>query len=248
MKIEKCANEYFIDISEIFPSPNVTAQKKNISYQTNNISNKTRDVVYLKNGSIIRGDIVEQILNKSVKIQTANGSYSVYNMSEIEKIIKDTIANSRLNVSSEQPKVSIGITMLAMYLTREYESFYSSISEQGVGFGVGAFVIIPISSTSSSIGIGGDYSYTNYFNEILHYGSIYLGPKFGEAIYFLPAVSYNFISDRKNTWGLSVGGGVLIRLEHVKLNLGTKFSAPSLFVKDYFFFDGIFTIYAGVVF
>jgi len=50
-----------------------------------------QDVVYLKNGSIIRGVIIEQIPNKSIKIKTADSSVIVYQMDEIEKSTKETI-------------------------------------------------------------------------------------------------------------------------------------------------------------
>lgn len=48
-----------------------------------------RDVVYLKNGSIIRGIIIEQVPNKSIKIQTRDENIFVYQMDEIEKIGKE---------------------------------------------------------------------------------------------------------------------------------------------------------------
>ena len=47
------------------------------------------DVVYLKNGSIIKGKIIEQIIGESVKIETADGSIFVYKVEEIEKIVKE---------------------------------------------------------------------------------------------------------------------------------------------------------------
>lgn len=48
-----------------------------------------QDVVYLKNGSIIRGEIIEQIPNQTIKIKTADGSVFVYSMSDIERIVKE---------------------------------------------------------------------------------------------------------------------------------------------------------------
>ena len=48
-----------------------------------------QDVVYLKNGSIIRGVIVEQVPNKSIKIETADRNVFVYQMDEIEKLTKE---------------------------------------------------------------------------------------------------------------------------------------------------------------
>ncbi len=47
------------------------------------------DVVYLKNGSIIRGIIMEQIPNVSIRIQTENKSLFVYKMDEVLKITKE---------------------------------------------------------------------------------------------------------------------------------------------------------------
>lgn len=47
------------------------------------------DVVYLKNGSIIRGTIIELVPDSFVKIQTIGGSVFVYQMSEVIKITKE---------------------------------------------------------------------------------------------------------------------------------------------------------------
>ncbi len=48
-----------------------------------------QEVVYLKNGSVIRGVILELVPEKSVKIQTADGNIFVYQMSEVQKITKE---------------------------------------------------------------------------------------------------------------------------------------------------------------
>lgn len=53
-----------------------------------------QEVVYLKNGSIVRGVIIEQIPNKSLKIQTADGSIFAYQMDEVEKITKEVSQNT----------------------------------------------------------------------------------------------------------------------------------------------------------
>ena len=50
-----------------------------------------QDFVYLKNGSIIRGVVIEQIPNQSIKIKTADGSVFAYNISEVDKITKEEI-------------------------------------------------------------------------------------------------------------------------------------------------------------
>ena len=44
------------------------------------------DVVHLKNGSMIKGTIIEQIPNESIKIETSDGSIFVYDFDQISKI------------------------------------------------------------------------------------------------------------------------------------------------------------------
>jgi hypothetical protein len=56
--------------------------------------NDLQEVVYLKNGSIIRGIIIEQQPNKLVKIQTSDGNVFVYKIDEVEKITKEPYYNT----------------------------------------------------------------------------------------------------------------------------------------------------------
>lgn len=49
------------------------------------------DVLYLKNGSMIRGKVLEFISGGNVKIQTADGSIFVYKSEEVEKIVKEPV-------------------------------------------------------------------------------------------------------------------------------------------------------------
>ena len=48
-----------------------------------------QDVVYLKDGSIIRGDIIEMVSGEVVKIQTADGSVFIHDFADVEKFIKE---------------------------------------------------------------------------------------------------------------------------------------------------------------
>lgn len=52
----------------------------------------TIDVVELKNGSVIRGTIVEQVMGESIKIKTYDGSLFVYRMDEVVRISKEAAA------------------------------------------------------------------------------------------------------------------------------------------------------------
>lgn len=48
-----------------------------------------QEIVYLKNGSVIKGLIVEQIPNESLTIKTPDGSKIICNMADVERITKE---------------------------------------------------------------------------------------------------------------------------------------------------------------
>ena len=48
-----------------------------------------QDVVYLKNGSIIRGMVIEIVSDGNVKVQTADGCVFAYPMTDVQKIQKE---------------------------------------------------------------------------------------------------------------------------------------------------------------
>lgn len=74
----------------------ITAISFNVSAQNGNME----DVVYLKNGSIIHGTIIEQIPNESLKVKTKDGNVFVYKMTEVDKMTKEQIANIRANTGN----------------------------------------------------------------------------------------------------------------------------------------------------
>lgn len=60
---------------------------QNLQAQTNKSS---KDILYLKNGSVIKGNIVSFISDKNVKIQTADGSIFVFPADEVKKLEKES--------------------------------------------------------------------------------------------------------------------------------------------------------------
>jgi hypothetical protein len=109
------------------------------------------EVVYLKNGSIIRGIIIEQIPGKSIKIQTEGGNVFVFTYDEIEKITKE--AGSAPGVSSPLEPRSTGFTSLAKLglMSGESETMFSITSISGA-----------MLSEDVSLGLG--LTYDNYPN------------------------------------------------------------------------------------
>jgi len=88
------------------------------------------DVVCLKNSSIIKGIIIEQIPNVSLKIQTREGNIFVYKMDEVEKITKELL--------QQKGKTQLG----SLLQTNQYSSFnkpkgYLGLIEVEGGFGFG---------------------------------------------------------------------------------------------------------------
>ena len=89
-----------------------------------------QEVVYLKNGSIIKGIVIEQIPGESLKIKTNDGSIFAYQMSEVEKIAKEEVVPMRNSYSyrNATPKVN------------GYNSFqpkYRGFADLGFTLGVG---------------------------------------------------------------------------------------------------------------
>ncbi len=59
-----------------------------------------KDVVYLKNGSIIKGTILEMIPNGTLKIETTDGSIFIYKLEEVEKTTKEEGEAPKTNEST----------------------------------------------------------------------------------------------------------------------------------------------------
>lgn len=74
------------------------------------IAQNVQEVVYLKNGSVIRGIVVEQVPGESLKIRTNDGSVFAYKMSDVEKITKE-VGNS----NSQTRSLNNGIGIKAGY-------------------------------------------------------------------------------------------------------------------------------------
>lgn len=97
--------------------------------------NNLTDVVYLKNGSILRGIIIEQIPNESIKLQTADNNILVYKTDEIERITKEPVSNRNNFRNNDERKGFIGLSL-------------------GAAFPVGDASGMPIGATLSLIDFG----------------------------------------------------------------------------------------------
>lgn len=129
------------------------------------------DVVYLKNGSIIRGVIIEQVFNVSLKIQTKDRNVFFYKVEEVEKITKEELKDPNVNSSSTtqlgkfqfdkvkskgyQNILEIGGVFGVANIRYVYESSFNSFNNRN---GLNLFSIQDVNSVKldriTSIGIG----------------------------------------------------------------------------------------------
>ncbi|MBN1181612.1 MAG: hypothetical protein JXB49_04935 [Bacteroidales bacterium] len=101
--IEEDSSKLYIEIMYKGQVTNTFVNKENIDnfkYASKTIDVSLmpyRDIVYTKNGSIIKGIIIEQIPNISVKLQTLDGSIFIADDSDIEKISRESVVVERNN-------------------------------------------------------------------------------------------------------------------------------------------------------
>ena len=81
------------------------------------------DVIYLKNGSIIKGTIIEQIPNESIKLKTKDGNIFVFKMDELTKMTKESEVTSKKD-SLGSNKTSTRKYLKSKYLTSNYFGVY----------------------------------------------------------------------------------------------------------------------------
>ncbi|MEX2347370.1 MAG: hypothetical protein WD604_17230 [Balneolaceae bacterium] len=78
-------NKYILLVAFVLFAPLTMAQS----------NTNTEDVVYLKNGGIIRGEILEIVNNETVKIQTAGRNVFVLQMNDVDRIEEEKITAGR---------------------------------------------------------------------------------------------------------------------------------------------------------
>lgn len=69
------------------------------------LAQNLKECVYLKNGSIIKGTILEQVPDGNIKIRTSDGSVFVYEFDQVEKITRDIACAPETNMNAGAPNV-----------------------------------------------------------------------------------------------------------------------------------------------
>lgn len=101
------------------------------------------DVVYLKNGSIIRGIIVEQVPNESIKIETRDGNLFFYRIDDIQKMTKELPYQWQRHSSSDMSKKG----NIARVKQFNKPKGYFGLVELGIAPGINGYEPIRIGAT-----------------------------------------------------------------------------------------------------
>jgi len=96
------------------------------------------DVVFLKNGSIIKGIIIEQVPGQTLRIQTNDGSQFVYQISEIEKYGRELKPGMTANTASASKSAPREPRVPKPFFTKEkgYFGDVTFLGGAGMGFRV----------------------------------------------------------------------------------------------------------------
>ncbi len=89
------------------------------------LAQELEDVVYLKNGGIVRGTVIEQIPDKSLKIARFDGKVFRYKMNEIDKMSKETVIGTRTVVKKKNPMVALGLSFPVIGAGQFYNGQYT---------------------------------------------------------------------------------------------------------------------------
>lgn len=168
-----------------------------------------QDVVYLKNGSVIRGVIVEQVPNVSLKIQTSDKSLFVFQMIEIEKFGKEEISDdSRSEKPSYLPIKKFTSTIeLGAFGSMEGGSAGLSFLYAGhynfnryIGLGIGSGYVKYVGEDNSIVPIFVDFKVNFIKNRVSPFFNLKGGYSFSEfnfyerldGVYLSPNLGVNF--------------------------------------------------------
>jgi len=130
------------------------------------------DILFLKNGSIIRGQILEFNAGTNVKIKTADGSIFVYPASDVEKIVKEESATKSTVAPPEQipeaqaPTQDEGIQFAVGGQLFVSPQIWNNLEtdKSKLGFGLAGTLVAGIQIDDAIFGVGPHLGYSFWSN------------------------------------------------------------------------------------
>lgn len=196
-----------------------------MAFMASAVAQNLQEVVYLKNGSIIKGIVIEQTPGVSLKIKTYDGSIFAYQMSDVEKITKEKSSESQFQKKSSN---------IHYQNTRLIKLDYRGFIDYGYTFGAGAgrgidkvtfttshgAQVLPFLYVGAGAGINFYHKYDNYTvplfanirTDILPtiytpFFDVKIGYSIGgvSGFYFSPSIGCHFKDDKGSGWNIGVG-------------------------------------------
>ena len=211
---------------------------------------KNQETVYLKNGSIIHGNIIEQVPNQSLKIQTRDGNVFVYKIDEVEKITKEPYKS--LSCSTGNYNLKTGFKGMV-------EAGYTFGDKSG---GRSELLLSLGDQVNQYLFVGGGFGYNYYVNGDGEGSDVNFIPVFANIRGYIPinSIFHPFI-DLKPGYGISLEndpykGGFFMAaeggVEFKCLSIGAGYSTQSMKYETQGFdincHTGGFSIKLGIIF
>lgn len=201
--------------------------------------NNYQDVIYLKNGSIIRGMIIEQVPNKSIKFETADRNVFVYQMEEIEKITKEQF-DKKSDFNSERRKGFIGLSIGTSIPVGDFADKSDGLAETGIQLNLINFGYLfseNFGISATWFGAANPLDADGY--DPWSYGGIMAGPLLSFPLSekvewdFRPMIGYSVTTLPDIGWGTEQASSFALNIGTVfRVNVGNKVSL--LLSADYF--------------
>ncbi len=130
------------------------------------------DVVYLKNGSVVRGMLMEYTKGKEVKIKTVDGSVFVFTAAEVERVAKEFVKEGENGAVAAGDGKSNGYSR-----QRGFRAFFEASIGGAPGLVVASTPALALGYQASPLFfIGGGFAINNYLilldevENIYHFG------------------------------------------------------------------------------
>ena len=191
-----------------------------VSYTISSGQTNYEDVIFLKNGGIMRGMIIENIPNVSVKLQTNDRNVFVYNYDEIIKFTREP--SKKINKTTKsyygifESGFAFGIKNQSMYKSLNFDLINGIKIDScfDIGLNIGYSFLVNVNQISISTG-------DKYIPVMLDLGYRLQRKRFISP-YFVFDFGYNIDpNEGKNSLIINPSAGILIYLNNLfQLNFG----------------------------
>jgi hypothetical protein len=217
------------------------------------------DLVYLKNGSMLRCKILDYKPNESIKIEIQGGSIFVYKSDEVAEIEKGSNTsqsnnnnltkkdNREYHIYGKEMYISTHINFTGGYMERS--SWWGGPQDVPT-LGIGAKISAGMSlNRHLMIGAGVAWAYMNNFFMYSTHIPVFAEVrgdiiKKNNAIYYTFGLGYNFAKMRANTSSWTTGATMTDAKDGIYINpgLGLRFAAAQ---KSHFFIEFNYAIHTA---